>query len=209
MKPLCVFYHVWIPKKQSMWIVREQINAIKESGLDSAASEIHIGVNRGYEYDVSSIAPEKSHIHSYVDQRLGEMPTMFDLQSWLPNHDEWYVCYHHTKGISSSIDKSVARRCMTEGVITNWKRCVSDLDSGCDAVGCHWLYWPKNAVPKEHRLFGGNFWWAKASYLLQLPPLRLKAHESGRFFEGEIWIGRRGRMPIVKDYHPEGRPCAL
>lgn len=209
MNPIAVFYHVWIPNPSRMSIVKEQLQALCQFGLSDAAQEIHIGVNRQYYSDVAMIAPDKSIIYAYDDQKQGEKPTMMELQSWVPQHPGWVVCYHHTKGISSTVDKSVARRCMQEGVIQNWKRCLSDLENGCDAVGCHWLYWPKDTVPKEHRLFGGNFWWAKQEYLSQLPPLRPNVHESGRYFEGEIWIGRRPVMPNVSDYHPPGRPCAL
>lgn len=210
MKPMAVFYHAWIPSSDRIAVVREQLTALNDSGLTDAAAEIHIGVNQDCLFGVIDLFPSKATVHAYKDLHQGEMPTMLTLQEWVPGHSGWNVCYHHTKGISQANDsKAVARHCMTEGVIANWRRCIADLDSGCDAVGCHWLYWPKNSVPREHRLFGGNFWWAKQEYLAQLPPLRLKVHESGRFFEGEIWIGRREQMPVTKDYHPEGRPCAL
>lgn len=210
MKPMAVFYHAWIPNRDALVIVNEQLAFLELGGLAEAASEVHIGVNEDYATEIVEFAPDKAMIHAYRDQHLGEFPTMTVLQKWLSGHSGWNVCYHHSKGISHGIErKQAARRCMQDGVIMNWRRCVRDLESGADAVGCHWLFHPRDKILPGQRFFGGNFWWASQSYLSQLPPLRPLVHTDGRYYEGESWIGQGKRMPVTRDYHIPGSPCAL
>jgi hypothetical protein len=91
--------------------------------------------------------------------------------------------------------------------VTNWKKCVADLDAGAEAVGCHWM----QGLPGNQNIFAGNFWWAKASYLRTLPSIfeRERIQKSGikhvdSRYEAEVWLGFGPRLPIVKDYHPGG-----
>ena len=79
---------------------------------------------------------------------------------------------------------------MTRHVITGWRDCL-DLLGQVDAVGCHWLppqdgLWP---------FFGGNFWWATAAYLRQLPELDWTTR-----WRAEDWIGIG--QPKVHDLLP-------
>ena len=187
-------------------ILCEQIRALKDSGLDAAASEIHLGMNESDLLLSASLAPGNAILHSTGDGSQGEKPTMKALEKWLPGHEGWAVCYHHMKGCTNG--KHEARHCMEEAVIWNWKQCLSDLERGYDAVGCHWMDWRRFPIPRGHRIFGGNFWWATHKFLSQLPPLNDKV-DNGKYFEGEIWLGRHPGEPRVKDYHRSGRPCAL
>lgn len=187
-------------------VLSEQLAALTESGLADAATELHFGMNESDLLLAASLVPPKSVMHSTGDGSQGEKPTLMALQSWVPSHPGWFVCYHHMKGCTNG--KHVARHCMEDAVIWNWRRCLEDLQQGYDAVGCHWMDWRRFPIPQGHRIFGGNFWWTTSRFLSQLPPLNEKV-DNGKYFEGEIWLGRHPNEVRTRDYHPKGRPCAL
>ena len=88
---------------------------------------------------------------------------------------------------------------MERHVIEHWKQCVADLEAGCDTVGAHWLskekYGPQVTIP----FWGGMFFWAKASFLAELPGLPSAPNCRQDWFLSENWIGM-GRAPKLKDY---------
>lgn len=212
MKPIAVFHHGVLHSPltnlgdMALEVLCEQIAALQGSGLADACQELHMGINDTDEILLASIAPAKAIIHPTGDGSLGEKPTMKVMEAWVKNHAGWFVCYHHMKGCTNG--KHVARRCMEGAVIWNWQQCLSDLDSGFDAVGCHWLDWRRHPIPSGHRIFGGNFWWTTSDFLAGIPPLNEKV-DGGRYFEGEIWLGRHPGDIRTRDYHPKGRGCAL
>lgn len=187
-------------------VLLEQIHALNQSGLAAAADELHMGINDSDVLFLSQLAPPKAIIHPTGDGSQGEKPTMMLLEKWLPGHEGWAVCYHHMKGCTNG--KHAARKCMENAVIWNWQRCLKDLARGYDAVGCHWLDYRRHPIPPGHRIFGGNFWWSTYEYLSKIPPLNPKV-DNGKYFEGEIWIGRHPGEPRVRDYHSPASPCAL
>jgi len=94
------------------------------------------------------------------------------------------VCYAHTKGAGYPSDLATAwRYSMTYDVICRWRERVQDLQQH-QASGPFWL---KSDMPehRDHRhFFAGNFWWARADYLLTLdPPLQQTRYQA------EGWIG--------------------
>jgi hypothetical protein len=103
---------------------------------------------------------------------------------------EYAVLYAHTKGAGSDTPLNAYwRRSMTWHVVSQWRKCVKLLEDGdYDTAGCHWL------TPETHHrpprffvhtpMYGGNFWWAKASYLRQLPP-----PGTGYRHQSEEWVG--------------------
>lgn len=192
---------------EAVVLFAEQMEALKQSGLSKAATEIHLGMNSSDMLLASAMAPDKATVHSTGDGSQGEKPTLKILEQWLPGHEGWFVCYHHMKGCCSG-GKHESRRCMEEAVIWNWRQCIHDLQSGFDAVGCHWLDWRVNAVCKGQRYFGGTFWWTTHKFLSELPPLNDNVN-NGRYYEGEIWIGRHAGEIRVRDYHRNGRMCCL
>lgn len=212
MSPIAVFHHgvLHSPLVQigdmAMTVLLEQIVALNESGLSEACSELHMGMNDSDLITLASIVPDKAILHGTGDGSQGEKPTMKIMESWARDHPGWLVCYHHMKGCTNG--KHVARYCMENAVIWNWRRCVADINRGYHAVGCHWLDWRKNPIPKGHRIFGGNFWWTTSDFLRSLPPLNDKV-DNGKYFEGEIWLGRHGGEIRIVDYHPKGLGCAL
>jgi hypothetical protein len=70
--------------------------------------------------------------------------------------------------------------------IDHWRDCVKALQDH-DACGVNW-----RTTPSPH--FSGNFWWAKASYVANLP------HAIGTgYVDPEMWIGINA--PKVKCFH--------
>lgn len=185
-----------MPGQRGVQVVSEQILALQESGLADAATEIHFGF-AGDELDAASLTAmhQPTHLHVLTEAHRGELPTIQELQRWLPSHHEWLVCYHHTKGVSHPTGAVMDgwRRCMEREVIWRWERCVLDLDRGYDTAGAHWM------TCADQRYWAGNFWWAKATHLLELPIIGTRL-VSGRSYESEVWIGRSKYYPKYRAY---------
>jgi hypothetical protein len=221
MKNLAIFYHALLFKdapenllENALNIVLAQMWQLRPSGLLDVASEFHVGLNGGVEslQVARLILPAKAQITLHGLQCHTENRTILMLEKWLPGHEDWYVLYFHTTGAGWPPDDELRTRwrgCMMKWTVSNWRRCVADLDGGYDAVGVHWMEPP--TVPPGQHYFGGTFFWAKASFLLTLPSIMardriklsgLDAHESRG--EAEVWIGNGSRLPKVKDYHGPG-----
>lgn len=207
---LAVFYHCkisgeGIPSEDyATNVMVMQLQALGLSGLNDAASEIHIGIN-GSDGDalmVGCFASSKAVLHPHGREARTEIPTQKVIESWLPSHPDWYVLYHHTKGVTHPGQPAYDnwRNRMGHACVSNWRRCVADLDAGAEAVGCHWLTPEKFPGMVTSPFFGGTFWWARAAYLLQLPKLPEATWENR--YEAESWIGRRRPYPRVVDYLP-------
>ena len=207
---IAVFYHCklsggGIPDPDfAVALAAGQLQALSESGLTEAAAECHIGVN-GDESDAllaACFCPAHSQLHSHGLAARTEIPTMNLIARWVKTHPGWSVLYHHTKGVTHPKMESYSRwrDRMQLACVTNWRRCVQDLDSGADAVGCHWLTPERYPGAVTSPFFGGTFWWARSDYLRQLPPLPEATWQNR--FEAESWIGRRRPYPKIVDYHP-------
>lgn len=207
---LAVFYHCkisgdGIPDPDfALKVAVDQMLTLKESGLGEAAQEIYVGVN-GDDNDaivVASIIPAKSQLHVHGSAARTEIPTQNIIERWLPGHADWYVLYHHTKGVTHPGQELYDRWRwrMEYNCVVQWRRCVEDLQRGYEACGCHWLTPERFPAAVTSPFFGGTFWWAKARYLMQLP--RLPEAKWENRFEAESWIGRRRPYPMVMDYYP-------
>jgi len=141
-----------------------QMRSVRDSGLDVAANEFHIGVNGGDgdALTVSCFSPPQSQFHVHGKSARTEIPTQKVIESWLPSHPDWYVLYHHTKGVTHPNEAFYTnwRNRMGQACVMDWRRCVDDLKSGADAVGCHWLTPERFPGSITSPFFGGTFWWA-------------------------------------------------
>ena len=122
------------------------------------------------------------------------------------------MCFWHIKGVTHPGDllNHAWRKCMEWHVINHWKRCVADLDAGYETVGAHWLTKDKYGPQVTTPFWGGAFFWAKASFLAELPALPAAPTCRQDWFLSENWIGM-GRAPKVKDYAdhwPGLTPCS-
>lgn len=226
MNPIAVFYHCLFHVEQppkhlpaAAQIIADQMRRFKDSGLESACSEMIVGVNGGEESKpfASVLLSHKAKPVFHGLQCRNECRTIRLLEDWLPGHDDWYVLYFHSKGATKPLGDDFTgrwRSCMMKHCIDNWRQCVADLDAGYEAVGAHWMQPP--ATPASQYIFAGTFWFAKASYLRTLPSIMqrdrikvsgLDALESR--YEPEVWIGNGPRLPKVKDYHPNWNPSRI
>jgi hypothetical protein len=225
MKPIAIFYHCLFfmgqpPKflELSYPIVKEQMRELKECGLMDLAGHIGIGVNGSDESRVfgNELFPVKSHLSYNGLECKTENMTIRYMEWWVKDNPGYNVLYFHSKGAThpplaqDPIGTITAnwRACMMRNMITNWRQCVRDLDSGYDAVGCHWMTGEK--TPPGQSIFAGNFWWATSDYLRTIPSImkrdRIVASGLGSLesrYESEVWVGNGAKFPKVKDYHPE------
>lgn len=223
MNPIVVWFHAklsggiiqtggQIDTMHAADIMDEQMRALEVSGLAGAAQELIIGCTVEDEFLVRKIAPKRAMIVINPSGSRSELPTYSHLRAWLPGNPEKYVFYHHAK-CATRFDPlcQTWRRCMTMYCVHRWNVCVHSLNLGFDAAGAHWLtpeQWP--ALVKSP-FFGGNFWWAKASFLLTLPALPATAETRDDFFLAESWIGMGQRRPNVAhfaDHWPNQSDCS-
>lgn len=207
MSKLAVFYHCKLSghgmnEDWCVSIMTEQMHALTQSGLAASASEIHLGINGG-DGDALlalALAPKGSVIHVHGPEARTEIPTLNVLRDWLPSHPDWYVLYHHIKGITHPGQPLFEnwRRRIEGPTVWGWRRCVADLSAGAEACGCHWLTKERFPGQVSTPFFGGTFWWASAKYLLQLPPLPPATWENR--YEAESWIGKRVPYPRIVNY---------
>jgi hypothetical protein len=208
MKPISVWYHAVLSSQHrvidpdyALNLVGNQMEAVRASGLLDRAAELHVGVN-GPEADAAAIAcfcdSPKTQLQSYGPNSTTEIHTLNRLRNWL--RPDWYVLYHHTKGVSTPNQADNWRRRMERYCVWNWQNCVDVLEAGYDACGCHWLTPEKNPGAIASPFFGGTFWWATSNYLMTLPPLPEPKWENR--YEAEAWIGKGPNRPNVYDMYP-------
>jgi hypothetical protein len=223
---LAIFYHCLFflgepPKllEKACTVVTDQMRMFKASGLCKRADEFHVGVNGTTAESgplVDDLIPKKARVTYHGLQSRSENLTLVELEKWLPGHEDWYVLYFHAKtathlpGHNDGPFGPHWLHCMMKRCVHQWPACVELLSHGQDAVGCHWM---TNMGPdKDQHIFGGNFWWARADFLLTLPSLferhQIKTKGIGALesrFEAEVWIGNGPRLPRVKDLEPNHR----
>ena len=206
MNPIAVFYHYrlsggWpaISEPHAARIFAAQMEALGVSGLAEAASKIMaMAASVADTMAAAPFLPAKTMSIALGDAAT-ELPTLCHLQVFAQNNPDWYIFYHHIKCATRSDNLCrVWRECMTRRLVLGWRHCVALLDSGCDSVGCHWLTPEQYPALVQSPFWGGNFWWAKASFIDTLPKLPL----DGDRFLAEKWIGTGIRRPRVFDLHP-------
>lgn len=215
MRKIAIFYHCLFclgnPPElvtRAFEVVAEQMDALNRSGLAEAATEITVGINGGAEsrdYSNLIILPKANVIYHGLGSR-SENLTILAMEEWVKSHEDWDVFYFHAKGATHTNLKYIIhgnswRRCMMYHLVWNWRKCVSDLKD-VESVGCHWMKY------ESQNYWGGNFWWAKASFLKTLPSIlsRERIRMSGvasleSRYEAEVWIGNGFKLPSRIDYH--------
>lgn len=222
MTKIAIFYHclfymgdppVLLPNALS--VVREQMNTLKNSGLEDAADQIVCCVNGSKESEeiAKRELPKKAKIVMNGIQSRCENRTILELEKWLPGHEDYLVLYFHTKGsIHAEEYNRRWRRCMMKHLVSNWYQCVKDLEAVYESVGCHWMEPPQ--TPDGQCIWAGTFWWAKASFLKTLPSImerdsiRINGLDAleGRY-ESEVYLCNGPKLPIIRDYHgPKWNP---
>jgi hypothetical protein len=189
----------------SMNLMLQQMKLLKASGLEDAATEIIICVNGDSENQAAAriLSPSKARMIENGADAQSMLRTINQLRLWCQTHKDWLVCFWHIKGVTHPGDRlnELWRLCMEKHVIHEWRKCYENCANGYDTAGTHWLtkeqYGPQVTFP----FWGGMFWWAKASFLAELPILPDAPLSRQDWFLSENWIGM-GRYPVVKDYAP-------
>lgn len=218
--PIAIFYHALFvagtPANllvRAIDIVSEQLYAVETSGLLEAASHFVVGINGGKESSdyANLLVPVKAHRVLHGLESKSENLTIVEIEKWAKDHPGWNVLYFHTKGATHKDPRQIIhsnqwRNCMMRNLVWNWRQCISDLERGFESVGCHWL--TNMGSDNSQNYWGGNFFWAKSSFLATLPSIyeRARIKLSGissleSRYEAEVWLGNGPRLPRVKDYH--------
>jgi len=180
---------------------REQMDLLRSTRLYDAAHELYIGLNgEGADFARNAAPPGATLIEHGNAESL--LPTCHFIEKWIQTHPDWFLCFHHTKGITHPGDPlNIAwRRCMELAVIENWRGCVNDLESGLDSAGAHWLTPERYGASMGTPIWGGMFFWVTAKFLMTLPKLPGTITKQDDWYLPERWIGSGGVRPRVRDY---------
>ncbi|NBU99207.1 MAG: hypothetical protein EBS19_13515 [Spirochaetia bacterium] len=161
-------------------IVEDQFKEIHSSKLFEDLDKIYITYLGESKEDVNFLLEKTNKIHLiYYSNYLKdyERACLRELKKWSQANDS-YVLYIHAKGVSRPHKmKGVwAWRKMLEFILINkYEYSIKGLEDGYDVIGSNLTmsYHNKYVIDVYvHRLFfSGNFWWAKTSYLKNLPDI--------------------------------------
>lgn len=217
---IAIFYHCLFElgsppevRDLALEIVREQMMQLQQSGLCSEAETFLVGINGGAESRALAhvLIPAKAKLVMHGLASRTENLTLVQIEQWLPKHPGWAVLYFHAKGAShldlAKIKYSARwRNCMMHHLVTDWRKCLQDLEAGFESVGCHWM--TGAATPPGQSIWAGNFWWATSDFLRTVPSIferdRIKISGIASLesrYEAEVWLGNAPRLPRIKDYH--------
>ena len=191
---IAIFYHVFCVNH---WedVFREQIEALKDSGLANVADYIQINIV-GTEWDYSmcrfytyKILAKEGNLAKIemrnTQENTFEYGTLKNLHEYCQSNNG-AVLYLHTKGVANrqaEENQAAWRRYMQYFCVEKWQDCLKKLSEEYDCCGVNW--W--GDMEKPH--FSGNFWWADCEYVAKLPEL-LPPWTEGLFrTEYEFWIG--------------------
>jgi len=223
---IAVFFHcVFVkdaagtPYPNALPVIFDQMTNLATSRLLEVTSEFHVGINGGQESLglAQVVFDPKARLTFHGPQCHTELRTLLMLEEWLPRHPDWLVLWWHSKGATKPLNdgfSEIWRRCMERTVIHNWRQCVADLEGDYDVVGCHYMEPP--ATPPGQFIMAGNFYWARAAFLVTLPSImkrdriRLSGLDSIESrYEAEVILGNGPRLPRVKDYHANWDPSRI
>ena len=223
MTPIVIFYHCvfnidgkHLPASRP--IVHEQMQLLKKSGLEDAASEIYVGINGDESSKVyaNGLLPEKAKVFYHGAQCRNELRTLLLAQNWVREHKgEAYLLMLHSKGASHPPNSEYAKNMSTpwrlrmmKHCVEDWRRCVMDLRM-FDAVGAHWL--TEQGWDKSQFYFAGTCYWVRASFLRTIPLVttRQRIKDSGidsleSRFEAEVVLSIGKHLPFVRSYFDGG-----
>lgn len=208
---LAVFYHLH-PMGNWKLIYDSQMHKLCASGLYTAASHIHVGVNSGSNLELPYALPKIQ--VAYNQDHLNEFDTLYAMHDYCLQNTDAKVLYFHCKGVSHKddvreINVQAWRQYLEYFVVDNWQECVKLLDSW-DCVGNEWgrpASWLKHDGEPH---YSGNFWWATAKYIAGLDKGYLqekkRTHERPGTY-AEFWIGTKN--PKAYCFHWQQDPDNL
>lgn len=178
MPQLIIVYHVFQVERWEQ-LFCEQIGAMYASGLLSHARLI-IGVNGNEPLPLTLDCEVVRHENGF-----SEKPSLLLAKAMASANPDAYILYCHTKGISHPTrNQDDWRMMMQHFLIVNWQRAISYLEE-YDLATVNWRTFP---LPHP----SGNFWWARAGYLLGL---------------NEDYLNDFDRMP--QEFWTGSQPCRV
>jgi hypothetical protein len=195
--PIIGYYHICAINNYHS-IIRDQISDIKRSGLYAATDHINVSIVSPHKPFIPELKDPKFRIrYSSQQLHLFERPILNimreDCLKHKANLQPMYVWYIHTKGVSGKNQNPKRqayiqqwRKVMQSIVVWNWEACLNKISkANYDTCGMNYTNWVTNMYH-----YAGNFWWARASYIIKLPQLALiKFTNKHQYLEPEMWIG--------------------
>ncbi len=212
--PIYVFFHIYAANH---WkdIVSELMTDLRLSGLYERMIALHVTVISHNNNDIKYIKEQigEKGIINYVttEPKEFEYPALELLHSFSKEKPSFYALYFHTKGSSNSkktiheygpkarsLNKLIrlstsTRKFMSYWNIKRWKTAVSSLQNGYSTYGCNYYY-----ICDNTQFYGGNFWWAKSSYIAALPSFNENKKKS-RYY-AECWLLENSTAKIYNAY---------
>lgn len=183
-----IYFHIYSINSYKE-VIQDLMNACQDSGLLDDVEAVRYtvaGPNNRHVHEIMRTYPKTWCQYEVVEDRSYERLTLHqlhkDCQEWIArsDHDDVYILYFHSKGVSYQLpsDSPIKNwyRTMIHGLSYYRHLCWQELDRGIHAVGSY-----KRESPAQH--FAGNFWWSKASYIVQLSPTI-----RNRYLDPEMWI---------------------
>ena len=207
------YYHILCNPNTNIThlLVLQHMNAICNYGLVSVLDEIRIGLvglpeQRKIVKEMLQQSMVKDKIKIVIErQRADEHITLQHMHN-ASQEEECYYLYGHTKGAyHTHFSNLVWVRSMIFYNIVGWGKMLEKLENKeIDCAGCFWLTKEKHPnilrdVPEGTPFFGGNYYWAKSSYIKTLPIV-----PKDNRYKAERWIGLNDPNIYCIQYgHPE------
>ncbi|MHB1909683.1 MAG: hypothetical protein ACYCQJ_12580 [Nitrososphaerales archaeon] len=174
------YYHIFCGSNPTIFeIVAEQLSTIKSSPIYDRFKEINMCITGDHMDNYNAVLDKlrtvceesggKFKIHKQVfGDKTYERYTLYAIKDDPDlNSDNTFILYLHSKGVSRKTDIqsfiSKWRQCMQHFLLTRANKCINQfLLNKYNTVGIFYI------LDQGHEYYGGNFWWAKGSYLKKL-----------------------------------------
>lgn len=180
--PVYGFYHVFCANRWQP-LVESQLDRLRRSGLLDHTRRLYVSCIIGTDEDLKQLQQMTEgmpveFVRVARDAALFEYPALEALYAKAKEED-CMVYYFHTKGISfaaPSPDRKFMRfrrnveawrDLMEYFLMDKWNIAVNALQEGYDTYGCNRTPPP----PAPYKMYSGNFWWVRSSYIRRLPQL--------------------------------------
>lgn len=197
--PISVFSHNYL---DNHWIetVTSQITRLINSGLYKSSHKIFFGVQSKSSRDINLFQSivEKFDVDSKInimifEENTYEFSTLIFLQNYCKINKNGISLYYHTKGTSRKKNTNIEswRECLEYFNIDKWKSNFLKINlENFDVSGALYITWFHFLDIKLENYYSGNFWWAKNSYISNLPNIDKLFHkEPENRTLCELWIG--------------------
>ncbi len=207
-------YHIYCANSWKE-LFQDQINSLEESSLLEKTSKLFISVIINNDEDVTYIKSFDKHgkfqiINVAKDASKFEFPALEYIKT-LSTQEEFFVYYFHTKGVSINSqsyknytkyhtklpqlvkNSNYWRKMMEYWNFNKYNLAINTLKSGYDTYGVYIRNYTKYAY------YGGNFWWAKSSFIAGHTHTLTEEEKKSRF-AAETWLLSQANKPYCAFY---------